>query len=68
MITKNFILKGLHCPACKKLTEKRIRTIAGVASVTVDPNSGLAIVQSATEITSEQISKALENTAYTVSN
>lgn len=40
MKKQTIYIKGTHCPACKKLIEKRIMSIAGVDSVDVNFTSG----------------------------
>ena len=59
-------LNGLTCPACKKLTEKRIGQIAGVESVEVNLSDSFATISAGREISKEEISKVLEGTPYTV--
>lgn len=66
MLTQKFTLSGLHCPACKKVTEKRIGTIPGVTRVEVDLNSGVMTVQADNEVTHAQIEEALKDTQYLV--
>lgn len=65
MIT-NIKLSGLTCPACKKLTEKRIGQILGVEKVDVNLNDGQATITADREITKEEINKVLEGTQYFV--
>jgi hypothetical protein len=59
-----FILKGLTCPACKKLTEKRIGTIADVTSVIVDLSSGQAEIISSRPIAIGEVNTVLRGTPY----
>lgn len=65
MITA-FSLKGLHCAACKKLTEKRLGTISGVVSVNVDPISGIAKIESDQIVEASSVTKALAGTPYSI--
>ncbi|HBC73017.1 hypothetical protein A2379_00900 [Candidatus Amesbacteria bacterium RIFOXYB1_FULL_47_13] len=66
-MTTTIIIKGLHCPACKKLTEKRIGSIPGVTSVDADPDSGNTRITSISEIPVVQVRAALSGTPYSVS-
>lgn len=66
MQTQTIKLSGLTCPACKKLTEKRIGTISGVTKVEVTITSGEAVINSETEITSLQIKEVLKDTPYQI--
>jgi copper chaperone len=66
MQTKTFKLSGLTCPACKKLTEKRIGSIPEVTKVEVTLATGEAVVNSDKEITVLQIKEVLKETPYQV--
>ena len=66
MQTQTIKLSGLTCPACKKLTEKRIATIPGVTKVEVMVASGETIISSKTKITPLQITEVLKDTPYQV--
>lgn len=59
-------IKGLHCPACKKLTEKRIGSISGVTSVNVNPDTEIVEITADQLINKLQVEQALSDTAYTV--
>lgn len=59
-------LSGLTCPACKKLTEKRIAAINGINNVNVDLSSGKAEIESEKVIPTENIKKALIGTPYKI--
>jgi copper chaperone CopZ len=61
-----FKLQGLHCPACKKITDKRISSITGVTSVDVDPTTGVAKVISDKNIDKSEITKSLAGTPYSL--
>ena len=64
MIRQTINITGTHCPACKKLIEKRIMTIAGVNSVDVNFESGKTVIESTRQIYKQEINKALEGTDY----
>ena len=57
-------ITGTHCPACKKLIEKRIMTVTGVTSVNVDYITGETKIMANNEISKSEISKVLEGTDY----
>lgn len=59
-------LKGLTCSACKKLTEKRIIRIQGVAAVNVDIQNGTADISAERTITNSEVQNALVGTDYSV--
>lgn len=65
-MTTTVTLTGLHCPACKKLTEKRIAVIPGVTSVTVSPDTGITEIVSARPVPRSQIRAVLTDTPYGV--
>ena len=65
-MTTTFTLKGLHCPACKKLTEKRIGTIIGVQSVDVETDTGIVQIVAGALIAKSEVTAALRGTEYSV--
>lgn len=64
MQTQIINITGTHCPACKKLIEKRIMSIAGVDSVDVNFTSGETKIIGDKEITKAEIKNVLEGTDY----
>ncbi len=64
MQTQIINITGTHCPACKKLIEKRIISIAGVDSVDVNFTSGETKIIGDKEITKAEIKNVLEGTDY----
>jgi copper chaperone CopZ len=66
MQTQIVTLSGLTCPACKKITEKRIGGISGVKSVEVDVDSGMVTLCADREITKLEIEEVLKDTPYKV--
>jgi copper chaperone CopZ len=66
MITTSIRLNGLTCPACKKLTEKRLSALAGVKSVAVDYVTGMAEITADREISAQEINNSLQNTSFSV--
>ena len=64
MQTQIINITGTHCPACKKLIEKRIISIAGVNSVDVNFTSGETKIIGDKEITKAEIKNVLEGTDY----
>ncbi|KKR10813.1 MAG: YvgY protein [Candidatus Woesebacteria bacterium GW2011_GWA1_39_21] len=59
-------LSGLTCPACKKVTEKRIGSLSGVIKVEVSLDSGVATIDADNAITILKIRKVLKDTPYQV--
>lgn len=66
MQTQSIKLVGLTCPACKKVTEKRIGGIAGVDKVEVNVALGIAMIDSEKEISVATIQNVLQDTPYQV--
>lgn len=66
MITQTIKLSGLTCPACKKVTEKRIGSLSGVIKVDVTLDSGDATINAEKEITASEINEILKDTPYQV--
>jgi len=66
MQTQTIKLSGLTCPACKKVTEKRIGGLNGVSKVEVTLNSGIATIDADREITILEIKEVLKDTPYQV--
>lgn len=63
--TKTYTVKGMSCNHCKNNTEKVIRTVKGVESVTVDLQSGIATVIG-DGIDDEAVKEAVESIGFTV--
>ncbi len=59
-------LSGLTCPACKKVTEKRIGNLPGVSKVEVAVDSGITTIDADREITIAEIKVVLKDTPYQV--
>ena len=57
-------ITGTHCPACKKLIERKLSIIADVESIEVDYESGKTMITSNRTIGKEEINKALEGMPY----
>jgi copper chaperone CopZ len=66
-MTTQLTIKGLHCSACKKLTEKRITSLPGVTSVEIDVATGLTRITSTDKLELSQVSGALSGTPYSIS-
>jgi len=64
MNTQTIHITGTHCPACKKLIEKRIMTISGVNEANVDFQTGETKIIASREITKLEIAKVLEGMPY----
>jgi len=60
MITFNFKITNLDCPACIKLSTGALRKISGVSEVEIDLKTGAAKIVSDSEIAWEQIYSALQ--------
>jgi len=59
-------LAGLTCSACKKLTEKRISSIADVLGVDVNMETQEANIESNREVPLVEIQQVLAGTSYQV--
>lgn len=66
MQTQTIKLSGLTCPACKKVTEKRIGSIPSVTKVDVTVATGTATIESKEDLTALQINEVLKDTPYQV--
>ncbi|MEK7591872.1 MAG: heavy metal-associated domain-containing protein [Patescibacteria group bacterium] len=66
MQTQTVTLSGLTCPACKKITEKKIGGISDVKSVEVVVNSGIATLCADREISKFEIEEVLRDTPYKI--
>jgi len=66
MQTQTIKLSGLTCPACKKVTEKRIGGLSGVSKIEVSLDSGIAEIEADREITKLEINQVLKDTPYQV--
>jgi copper chaperone CopZ len=64
MQKQNILLQGLHCQACKKITEKRIGSLLGVESVSVDIDTQFATVMAQRIISKEEVNSVLVGTDY----
>lgn len=63
-MTQTLNIIGTHCPACKKLIEKRILTIKGVNTVDVDYETGKTVITADRNIEKGEIKNALEGMQY----
>jgi copper chaperone CopZ len=59
-------LQGLHCEACKKITEKRIGKIEGVSSTITDLANQTVSVQANRALTLQDVEEVLKDTEYKV--
>ena len=59
-------IKGTHCPACKKLIERRFSAINGITSVDVDFETGATEVILTRDIAKDEFQKALEGMEYQI--
>ena len=66
MQTQTIRLSGLTCPACKKLTEKRISSILGVKKVEAVVDSGIVTIDADREINILEIKEVLKDTPYQI--
>lgn len=63
--TRTYVVKGMTCNHCRANTEKVIRTVEGVASVSVDLSSGIATV-TGSNINDAAICEAVESIGFTL--
>lgn len=68
MKTFTYTILGTHCPACKKIIEKRITSLADVVSADVDFETGAAKVIASRDITKQEIENVLSDTEYKLIN
>ncbi|KKU63576.1 MAG: Cation-transporting atpase [Candidatus Amesbacteria bacterium GW2011_GWA1_47_16] len=61
-------ISGLHCPACEKLTEKRIFAISGVKTVRVNSNNGKAVIEADRNLDDTEINQVLTGLPYHAKN
>lgn len=59
-----FKLVGLTCPACKKVSEKRIKSLSGVKSVDVSLSSQQVTIETERKLTVAEINQLLKDTPY----
>ena len=64
MNTQTITLTGLTCPACKKITEKRIGGLDGVSKVETTIEPGLVAIEASREISAQEINNVLKDTPY----
>lgn len=57
-------LTGLTCPACKKITEKRIGGLDGVTKVETTIDTGSVTIIASREISAQEINNVLKDTPY----
>lgn len=66
--TTTLKLKGLTCNACKQLSERKIKRIAGVQLVNVDLKTGATEIVAERLITLLEVQSVLAGTDYKVEN
>ncbi len=59
-------LQGLHCEACKKITEKRIGRLDGVSSAVTDLTNQTVTVTTDRILSLQEIEEILKDTEYKV--
>lgn len=64
MNKQTITLTGLTCPACKKITEKRIGGLDGVTNVETTIETGLVVIEVNREISAQEINNVLKDTPY----
>ncbi len=65
--TTHLKLSGLTCNACKQVSERRIKRIAGVQAVTVDITTGNAEIVAEKTLSPLEVQSVLKGTDYIVS-
>ena len=63
---QQFQISGTHCPACKRLIERRISEVNGVTEVDVDFETGKTEISATRALLKDEIQKALEGMEYKV--
>lgn len=64
--TTSFQLSGLHCESCKKISEKRVKKIAGVTEAATNLETGGLTITAERAVTKQEVVTALEGTDYQV--
>lgn len=64
MNKQTITLTCLTCPACKKITEKRIGGLDGVTKVETTIATGLVTIEANQEISAQEINNVLKDTPY----
>ena len=66
MATKTISIEGMMCAHCEKTVKNALLEIEGVSSAEVSHETGTAVVQINSDVTDEQLSKAVTDRDYTV--
>ena len=61
-----FKIKRTHCPACKRLIERKISTLSGVISVNVNFETGDTEIKTNRNISKDEIRESLEGMEYQI--
>lgn len=59
-------IEGMCCEHCASRVEKALSTVAGVVSADVKLKKNLAVLRSRENISTEEITKVVEDSGYTV--
>lgn len=64
-ITKNFVIKGMHCASCVRIIERTLQKTVGVESATVNLATEKAtVVFNPQEVTEEKLATTVSNVGY----
>ena len=65
-MTKTMKINGMMCPHCSGRVKKCLEAIGGVASAEVSHESGTAILDLTTPVSSDTLKKTVEDAGYEV--
>jgi copper chaperone CopZ len=60
MNSQTFKITNITCDACVKLSTKALKVLPGVEKVNVDRLSGVSVIETANEVSWEQITSTLK--------
>lgn len=61
-----FTIKGFHCESCVRLSTLRLKKLAGVQEVRINPEDGRTELLASREIPLQEIQQTFSDTEYTV--
>jgi len=64
MSVQTFIIYGMHCEACTKLSAKRIKKIEDVLEASVDLETKMASIRATRPVTINEINAVLADSGY----
>lgn len=65
-MTKTIKIEGMMCPHCEAHVKSALEALGGVSTATASHENGTAIVELASDVSSEDLTKAVEGAGYKV--